>query len=321
MSTRRVAVSSDRFWRAAIFAAASAVAAAVTFARADEPPTEQGITAAKRDFSEVKAATGQGTDVQKLALPNTMSPAIEFKADLGVPLLVPPTAAKNSDAADGRGDAKSKNWLVDAMMAQPQGVGGKSQKTPAEHRTARLPVADNLESAIEESKRDEKSAAVEQKPMEEAAHPPHVVNPLQSYLAAWMTPQDFALLKPTGTHAEATAAGLPTPFGTSAIAESGEGLSEFSVSDSGTNAPAVELPGAASVNPYLAAFATPLNANAPATAPAPITTEPAFPPANPSSLAAPQSSAPPTAVPPGDPAAEFKKAQDDAKYFKQLKRF
>ena len=119
-----------------------------------------------------------------------------------------------------------------------------------------------------------------------------VVNPLTSYLKTWITPRDYELLKAKGS--DANPPGVPLGIARDPVA------------------PAGMFPGMPA-NPYL------VNAVPGVTAkPKPGPNSPATPPPESASLAAKADAAPAkTAGPP----AEVRKAQDDSKYFPQLKRF
>jgi hypothetical protein len=122
----------------------------------------------------------------------------------------------------------------------------------------------------------------------------NVVNPLSSYLEGWMSPQDFALLK--AKEADANTPGVDAATGQSP----------------GKPTPART---GRTVNPYLV--------ETPPTIPAPAPSKPTQPAA---SLAAagvapaPGKNDPPAAKTPAPP-PDVLKAQDDSKYFPQLKRF
>ena len=119
-----------------------------------------------------------------------------------------------------------------------------------------------------------------------------VVNPLSSYLKTWITPRDYELLKAKGT--DVNPAGVPLGINRDATA------------------PAGLFPGMP-VNPYLANAAPDVTAK-----PKPRPNPPAATPPEPASLAVKDDAAPAKTA--GAP-AEVRKAQDDSKYFPQLKRF
>jgi hypothetical protein len=117
-------------------------------------------------------------------------------------------------------------------------------------------------------------------------------NPLSSYLKTWITPRDYELLKPKGSAANAP--GVTVGTGRDVTAPTG-------------------LTQGMQANPYVADTAPSVTAK-PKTPPNPPI---AAPPAS-ASMAAKDDAAPAKAA---GPPADVRKAQDDAKYFPQLKRF
>jgi hypothetical protein len=133
-------------------------------------------------------------------------------------------------------------------------------------------------------------------------------NPLNAFLADWMTPKDYALLKPglqsSGTSTVALPAGPKV-----SIAQPGSALfgNQASLLSSEASPAPVTKP---TENPYLQAL----------NEPAPVVTVPPTPPANP--VPAP-AVAPALPVPPQPQSKipEFAKPATDNKLFKPLKRF
>jgi hypothetical protein len=118
------------------------------------------------------------------------------------------------------------------------------------------------------------------------------VNPLSNYLAAWMTPRDLELLK--ARDAATNPAGSAATPGRTA------------------GAPSV-TPATQRVNPYL-----PAPSSAPKTQ---LTIAPVVPAPKPPTALSPPSKTEDAPAKTTGPPAERQKAQDDAKYFPQLKRF
>jgi hypothetical protein len=145
--------------------------------------------------------------------------------------------------------------------------------------------------------------------MKKAAPGQAVPNPLNSFLAEWMTARDYALLKPGLQSSGATAASLPTSPG-----------SEPAVSVILPVTPKREVPAAKpGENPYLEI----LNEPSPAVAAPPSTVatnaNPAVPSPAPPVLLPP---VPPTPAPaPQSKIPDFAKPATNDKYFKPLKRF
>jgi hypothetical protein len=145
-----------------------------------------------------------------------------------------------------------------------------------------------------------------------------VANPLESYLGGWMTPQDYALLKPSLAQG-ALPGGGRDPMSPNALQSANGALPGIGGTGAalGISAPAAGLPAPkAKENPFLQALVTP----------APAVPVPAFgaamPPATPAVKPLATAAPPP---PPIEPAKskipDFAKPAEDEKYFKQLKRF
>jgi hypothetical protein len=215
-----------------------------------------------------------------------------------------PSSSRLDPAAAAAARKKSANWLVDAMTEKPKKSAGQDGRE-------KLPGAtdDEKEKSLEPSAVDEKEKADEKPKRVEK-----VANPLDSYVASWVSPQDLSLVRsimrdqgpeagsdpllasiPAGG-ATGSAREVTAPFGTAAAA-------------------APTMPSAPRENPFLQLLNTP-----------------------PPSAAASQMAAPPAAatispmvatVPPvPDPAASqkspipsFVKPREDEKFNKQMKRF
>jgi hypothetical protein len=175
--------------------------------------------------------------------------------------------AEEKPASDS---GKTGNWLVDAMGEKGTGA----------------PDATKTGNGLGEVGSKANVAAAGPRPED------GTVNPLTSYLSAWMTPHDLEVLKLQGT--DTNRPGL------------GGGAGRKSQ-------PAARMMPGLSGNPYLADSVAAVPAGAKAPEKAPSVNLPA-----PVSLAVKND--PPLAKPPGPP-AEVIKSQDDAKYFPQLKRF
>jgi hypothetical protein len=300
-----------------------AFAAAAGLFAADEParpPAEQGIEVAKREYDAIKAA-GTPEAQQKLALPVT--PSIELKTD-DLRLAPPPGAndwlkqqrerAKKRTATG----APSSNWLLDAMAQnkQPRTAAAAEPTVPPE--PGELPPgapadfltqAETLQRETSEAQRGAERKRELRRTQQEAG------NPLDSFMAGWMTPGDFALLVPTGdsTDTKAASPGAFMDGGAGApgapalrIPESGPGISRGG-------------DGARPPNPYLTDLPD-LTLAAPGSAGATLNLLPPPPPPK-TLLPAPATTPEPEPPPRTTPAEEFRKSQNEQKYFRQLKRF
>ena len=266
--------------------------------------SESAISAAKREFEAVKAARDPALQ-QKGALPKMTMPDLH-SAPSGVGNIAP----KQQQI----GEKKSANWLVEAMEKQkPRKDGerdngrGKGERYDARESTALLTGgARDKDRTSVEPETDPRRRARETEPK----------NPLASFLGEWMTPQDYALLKPG---LEESLAGTKNSPG--AMPTPGAGLSSILGSDAALN-PATAFNQAAigtapRENPYLAALNPP---PPPMTLPVPPPTavSPSVAPAAVNPLAV---SGPAPIAPPKPKIPEFAKPAQDEKYFKQLKRF
>ncbi len=312
------------------------VLAALTI-RADEPApaTDDAIAKAKRDYEAMKAAKA-GTDTgTPAALPKQDAAAFDLHltADLPGPSSSP--NAKKHELDKALAAKKSANWLVDAMT-DPKASDGKDGRDPFALRpqdgSGRLGEPDLLAQDRALAREKEGSAA-------QAAHNGTVgadkrattaeaPNPLAHYMAAWMTPQDLALLNASKAGAAPglpRAGVLPSPGEVPSVGA--PGLADLTPPGTEPEGAAAELGNAIpgqppKENPYLADLtlpAPPPMANAPASVPGAIPS--LLPPTPASGPAMPGAPAiqPPARVSPL--LEQIQKEQDDAKYFKQLKRF
>jgi hypothetical protein len=262
------------------------------------PPSERGIVEAKRDFDAVKAA--RGAPAQPSAeLPRFATP--EFTAGAQAPQS-PSARAEAAVAAKKR----SANWLVDAMADKAKKLPGKDGRDATREHDDMVTEADSQQ--LDTPAEKEKSAP--RRSFEPG------LNPLDQYLATWMTPQDLALLRPV---MRSDPSGLPdrldfglgvpqSPTAGTSQARGGMGLLLSGPTAGGA-------PGAAHDNPFLQSLMPPAQPAVSPLAPMPGASASA-PPAG--SLMAPPPNPPPVpkSVTPG-----FVKPRDDEKYYKQMKRF
>lgn len=311
---------------------AVALASATAALGADEPSNGTAaapspIEAAKHDYDTMKDAK-LSLEQQKLDLPKAGTPELHLGnealpgSEYNLGLSQRSQSAQDKAKADAlRRGQRGTNWLVDAMRGDKD-KAGKTNDTAA-------PPTDGSEKMDTDEPGPLNSAALAagkgrtpdgKGTMADEKAPPRVANPLDGYLAGWMTPGDYQLLKAAPERGGAGALpasvsgtpGLPTtaPSTASLIG----GLTQGSAPTQAAEP---------RVNPYLIVpppsnlefNATPLVGPASGAAPAPL------PPPAP---LAPVSAAPePSAAKPGaaTPASELNRARDEQKYFPQLKRF
>ncbi len=261
------------------------------------PPAEDGITAAKREFEAVKSARDpalqQRSDLPRLSLP-------EMRSDNG-------GAPDRSLVApkSGQPEKKSANWLLEAMEKKDVRAN-PDRGTKSEREAAREVVAN--ESRHETAQRTDTARQVEVDRKLLGAPP----DPMAKFLSGWMTPQDYALLKP-GLE-QSLSYSLSAGTATVAGALPGVASPEAALAAAGPNGPGSLVGGTKPrENPYLSALNLTPAPVAPLPA-GPVVTVPSSPP--PALLPVPAPIAPPKPKLP-----EFAKPAQDEKYYKQLKRF
>lgn len=295
-------------------------AAAGALAQAEPTPesTPPGLAAAKSDYEAIKAS-GDSQRQQNLttpALPVIDLPPQELR-------LLPGASAPEwlqrqmKERARARPTAQSPTWLLDAMGVQPTGApkpvdaraGAATPETAAEGEATTAGSGDFLAHARQLQREAEQRDRTQVAERALTAATRESPNPLAGFMAGWMTPHDYELLaakpEPGPARFEPLSGTSPTANGTASP------LSAGGRDESMAGAPA---PGAAApANPYLAELT---NAFAPT-------------PHEPAQLSLPTQPEEPRVLRPEPPPApraptaaeEFRKTQNDGKYFKQLKRF
>lgn len=285
-------------------------AAPETNARADG-----GISGAKRDYEALKAPAENTSERPKIDLPP--APTLELKVETSMPT----TTLRGKKLTEEerlrelqREKEKTRNWLIEAMakQEQPAAAAATPAETPTDGHAAELDRAAKLMAmldAITASKSAGDRTTGQAAPAADLKESsPDVINPLDRYMASWMTAGDFKLLAPKSESGPAGGAELLPSLADSSGRAASQPFAEL--------APTTGRGAAMADNPYLR--------DAPALAPLP---------ANLAELASPPTILRPNPIPPLiAPAAqpepppppsfsEQLKAQDDAKYFKQLRRF
>jgi len=266
------------------------------------PASEDPIAGAKRDFEGVKAPRTP-SETTKAGLPGLETP--EFSLVKPTPKLT----GRAKTAAEILAEKKSANWLVDAMMKKDE----NSEKTHAVDPDAAL--LRELKLSPEAVARASAQKPTEEKPTakSELARTGPEFNPLTRFMAGWMTPQDYSLLKPGmgGATADSLIArgetSITGPTGDlGASADKGGALEIMALSR-----PASLTGPVSAGNPFLQSFTPPPHSVANFAPPATSTT-----PVAPANAIAPAESSPSKSRTP-----DFVKPATDEKYFKQLKRF
>jgi hypothetical protein len=318
---------------AAVFAIS--VSALALAAEPATPPPESALAAAKRDYKSFEQLNGVAADGVKAANEGRSLPPLETATE-APPSLSPIQHARKAatDEAD-QGTGPSKTWLVDAFDALGDKGASRSMKLEGasleeeleETRTTtatagevqRFFQRDNMGKHGRSSDEIRRRADASKKPS-----PGAVRNPLDGYMSNWMTAKDFELLRsksePIGQGISPALSDVTSRFDFVPAPRVREGQMipfEFTPGALGH----VFLPqGYTNENPYLEALA-PFSPQIPKAVPnetAPLQVAPTLlPQLQQRSPIADQVNPPPAKPLPG----ELLKAQDDARYFKQLKRF
>lgn len=289
---------------AAWFFSASVVLAGEQLPAESPSPPEDSIAAAKRDLELIKASSAPLAQ-KRAGLPLFSTPELQVEAPVAAPRSAPKTPA------DTEALKRAENWLVDAMMKRPAHTTETKSRSPlaAATVTAEASRRPEVDEGAEISARSQpKLGGPEAQERAET-----VVNPLTNFMAGWMTPQDFKLLQPTwgrdsqgASRARDEFSATPLPATTSSPTERlGPGRLPVEAASSATRE-----------NPFLAALG-PVGSTA--GVPAPPTIAPPLVRSQSSGAVAPPAASTPASTDPTRPS--FMKPQDDAKYFKPLKRF
>lgn len=284
-------------------------------------PTASPIASAKRDFEAVKSARGS-VEQQSLELPKASAPELHIVSE---PLPFSPVRldAKDKDKTrDGaRQHGKSDNWLLNAMKDSRTSSSRDTASATERGESSPADTADALHESRDFRGETDIKASAHEKSALPAKHAEPVANPLDGYMAAWMTPGDFQLLKSTSAASNGGALSgtmLPQTFGEQIIPPPAPRQTSSPVTGFAANAPGSNPQSLSQGNPYLPDLAIP---GADAARPAgssfqsPVTFTPPPPPVTPAFR-------PPTDQPNKEPTpSELLKARDDSKYFPQLKRF
>ncbi len=262
--------------------------------------TEDSIATAKREFDAVKSLRDFGPQA-KGGLPRMSVPEMQTGASAALP---------SQKLKTPEGEKRPANWLVDAMAKQSAARSGPGRES--ETRT--------LEQAQERTERREEDLKGGG-PANERKERHASNNPFARFLGDWISPQDYALLKPGLEQSFSSDASGPNGPKVAALGESFalkpttglESIDGFEPKSQpfGENTPARE-------NPYLQALANPVTAAAvsslarpvPAMTPPPATSKIGLPAEFQTGVTPPKKHVP-----------DFVRPTTDEKYFKQLKRF
>jgi hypothetical protein len=262
-------------------------------------PAPDAIAAAKKEFEGIKSARDAAL-TPKAGLPRA-----------SVPELSMPSASPNIGATQKKigPEAKSPNWLIEAMEKpeRERDLRGKSSGSRDRQRSS--------DSREERSARTDEAARASVRADDDGeANARAVFNPLTQYLGDWMTPQDYALLRPglavdagidlksvTGFGPLDTVGSVPGAIGLKG------GELDLRTSTTTLSAPRE--------NPFLQALSPDVGVTS-----IPGSTKPVALP--PSRSPQPATIAPPPPLPSAQSKIpDFARPPTDERYFKQLKRF
>ncbi|MES2695041.1 MAG: hypothetical protein V4773_16330 [Verrucomicrobiota bacterium] len=323
---------------------------------------------AKKEFDAIKAARDPGQQQKGAAVPRLSMPELQTGSSDPRPL-APAKAGKQQGAAGSR----SGNWLVEAMerdarrgdSGEQRGGAGREggdrrlssareregDATAEESRLLAISGKDEVDVAVElaqararaEEARAEQHAGEKERSANAASAA--ASNPLTRFLGEWMTPRDYAVLKPgldeaaSGSAGGANSGALPTSSSGLSISSSGglmlpggiEALMPGGGGFPGSGSAGGSIGGGgggARENPYLQGFETTAGGGGGG---ANVGALPSFtPPVPPLPQASPAGPGPgafspvpvPAPVAPAKPQIpDFARPAQDEKYFKQLKRF
>lgn len=296
------------------FAAEPAPAEPAPVTRKETPPGE-ALDAARRDFQTLKA-TRDPAQQQKAALPKLGMPSMS--TGVVEPQPIGPLRPEPATPPGG----KSPNWLVDAMnKSEREAAGRHGDRRPDRGLEdfrgdpAMLRARERAPAGREDSRLPSVGGKSQGVGVDDAR------NPFSRYLGDWMTPRDYAVLKPaldvpmdSRTGAEGRS---PPPLPMSPLPVG------ITTPDASRGLPAAKLAAAPRENPYLqapppvaSAAVTPPRTTGNAASPAASFT-PGVPVARPAATVAPAAPQPATR----SQIPDFLKPARDEKYFKQLKRF
>ena len=273
-----------------------------------------GIAGAKKDFESIKAS-------REAALqPKGELPRVSMPEWQGVPQPAP--GIGGAQAKTPVPNTKSANWLIEAMdkqsgshSARGQGDRGRDRDRSRDHDRDSGPMTRDRAGETKDGPDEHRSTESREEKGQDQKNTAGTVNPLSRYLGDWMTPQDYALLKPGLADSLVAGASGMAPTALTGVG-SGGALMPLPGSNPGLESLALAKPAFASPapreNPYLQPLANPDVATQ-IFAAKPKVTAPVPPPV--------PFLPPPMTAPPQSRVPEFAKPATDEKYFKPLKRF
>ena len=285
--------------------------------------TKAGLQSARRDYDALKAADPRS--LEQKAGPKVELPRLEAGPS-SAGEFSPKPARKRADASqsDPRQREKSSNWLLEAMRNETETPTTSAEKALEQtlEGDSKIEKGDLVETALalEKQQAAQRKSSDERRDQIERNRDASGLNPLDSFVASWVSSKDLELLRRMPAGASQQTSGNDVGLSSSLAVSNPIGISTTSivapsVSDLGRPSARASFAPERS-NPYLEN----LSSFAPAesvTSPSALSFTPAV-----SEFSTPPPSTEPASTPTQreSPSERFR-AQDDAKYFKQLKRF
>jgi hypothetical protein len=265
---------------------------------------EVSIESAKREFDTLRKVPGISSGSQ-LRLPDIAGPQLPM-ADEPSGAMVP---SQKASRLKKREKERSENWLLDAMLDQPE----DETETDSLQKEQQALRADPFEQMIAEQLSPAKQEEADQADIEKTDQiEDQVVNPLSAFMAGWVSDQDRAMLVPDANQNSGDVK-LADSVGSPAITSLSRANSYRDMSSKVRTFDQVE--GSVETNPYLD-FQTPVFKE-------PMGREPTqlMPPIN--TETSDQSPLEPTPTPrtPETASPLINRPDEAEKYFPQLKRF
>ena len=262
-------------------------------------PAPDAIAGAKKDFESIKSGRDAAL-LPKGGMPNVNLPPLPAAS---------PTVTIGTKQKIAPPDAKSRNWLIDGIEKQDGSRNSRGQNSRPRDRDDKSISRDDLSDESKQKARQLTGAK------EDEEDTPVVINPLASYLGDWMTPQDYALLKPGLSQSFEPGVNAKNPTGLSAPAIAGNvgGVTDFAFGGISSSQPLAAQP-VTRENPYLQSLKPDLSSPSIATRSNVVSAPPMRAPI-------PMVTPPQPIPPPQTKIPEFAKPPTDDRYFKQLKRF
>jgi hypothetical protein len=301
--------------------------ASLVAAETPSPRPEDPIAAAKRDYEAIQASGAEADQVAPGRVRQSL-PSIELATE-GPLLVTPIQRARKSEAIDRKtGAAHSKNWLLDAMDATSRDLTKPGNRKSADlERDGESLIDHSWLTGSGRTETDHRVGRGLRSAPGSAAHSPDallradVSNPLSQYMSTWMTARDFELLqsKPNSAAGQGTASFLSSTAANGSPVHPMPGA-QVMPGDEESVFDFTGLPiGSKSVNPYIDGLVTPPALLPPAARAGsnlvpPPNLMPPLQNESPVLKSLPDLKSKPSTI-------EQLKSQDDARYFKQLKRF